>query len=256
MKDVVNYKLPDPVDNKRFEGLHEKAKNLYEKTEYALIGANAASLNYLPAEIIGFQEYMEKLMLEPDIIEYLTDRVLEWFMRFFDRYLDEIGDYIEMIWMGDDWGTQLGPIVAPGVFEQIFIPRYKKFTDFVKSKSNIKIVLHSCGSVKWAMPFFIEAGIDVLHPLQGDAQEMDNPGELKEKFGKKLAFYSNIRNQSVIVNGTHDDVQNEVRTKITNLAPGGGYIFSAGHNIQADVPPQNIITLFDSAFKFGQYPIK
>ena len=256
MKSVESFKFPDPVDDKRFEGLHEKAKSLYEKTDYALIGANAATLNYLPSELIGFQEYMEKLILEPDVIEYLTDRTLDWMIKFFDRYLDEIGDYVEMIWMGDDWGTQKGPIVDPQILEQIFIPRYKKFTDFIKSKSNIKVALHSCGSVKWAMPLFIDAGIDVLHPLQGDALEMDNPGELKEKFGKKLSFYSNIRNQSILVGGTPEDVQMEVRTKIRNLAPGGGYIFSAGHNIQADVPPENIISLFDNAFKYGLYPVR
>ena len=256
IKDVMNYKFPDPVDSKRFEGIREKAKHLYETTGYALIGGNPATLNYLPSELIGFQEYMEKLMIEPEVIECLTDRVLEWTMMFFERYLDEIGEYIEMVWMGDDWGTQNAPIIDPSVFEEIFVPRYKKFTGFVKSKADVKIAIHSCGSVRWAMPHFIEAGIDVVHPLQGDAYEMDNPAELKEKFGKKLVFYSNIRNQSVLVNGTAEDVQNEARTKIANLAPGGGYIFSAGHNIQADVPPQNILKLYETAFKFGKYPIK
>jgi uroporphyrinogen decarboxylase len=255
MQDVRAIKFPDPVDGGRFEGLKEKAESLFRNTDFALIGANAATLSYLSAELIGFQEYMEKLVLDIDIIEYLIDRILDWMIRFFDRYLDEIGGFIEMTWMGDDWGTQRGPIIDPGLFEKIFVPRYKKFTDFIRSKADVKVALHSCGSVKWAMPLFHEAGIDVLHPLQGDAEEMDNTVEIKDHYGKKLAFYSNIRNQSVLVKGTPGEVEKEVASKMKILAPGGGYIFSGGHNIQADVPPENIIALFDSAFKYGKYPV-
>lgn len=256
MDDVKNYFMHDPKDPHRFIGLRDKAKSLYENTDYALIGGTA-SLFYLGAEFIGFQEYMEMILLEPEIIEALTDRILGWMIDFFDAYLDEIGEYLEMVWIGDDWGTQIAPIMNPAIFRQVFVSRYKQFTSSVKRKfPNLKICLHSCGSVLWAMQDFIDAGIDVLHPLQAAAAEMGDAARIKQMYGDKLAFYSGLPNQTTIPYGTPEQVDAVVREKISAFAPGGGYIISAGHNIQADVPPQNILALFDAARKYGVYPIK
>lgn len=256
LQEVKKYKVPDPVDPGRFKGLREKAESLYNNTEYAIVGASAASLFFLSSELMGFQEYMEKIVLEPLLVETLVDKVLEWEIAFFDKYLDAIGDYTQMFWMGDDWGTQLGPIMNPRTFKEIFVKRYKIFTDFVKKKANVKIALHCCGSITWAMDDFFEAGIDVIHPLQPTAYDMGNPKKLKESFGKKLVFYSNLLNQTIIPYGTPEEVKAEVIEKIKWLAPGGGYIISGGHNIQADVPPANIIALFDTAYKYGRYRAK
>lgn len=256
LDNVKKYKLPDPNDKSRFEGLRQKAKKLHEDTPYALIGGNAASLFYLTSELIGFQEYMEMLIYETRTIETLIDKVLEWQISFFDGYLTEIGDYIEMIWMGDDWGTQLAPLINPGMFKNIFAKRYAEFIRFIKSKANVKVALHSCGAVAWALEEFIKAGIDVLHPLQGDAEGLQDPAALKKEFGGGLVFYSNLRNQTVLPSGTVKEVEEEVRKKISALAPGGGYIMSGGHNFQADVPARNILALVDATLKFGVYPIQ
>lgn len=249
------YKMPNPCDPQRFKGLKERAAEMYNNTEYALIAGSPASFFYITAELIGFQEYMELLALEPSVIEALVDKLLEWNMDFFDRYLDSIGEYIEMIWIGDDWGTQMGPIMSPKIFRDIFMKRYRVFTKFIKKKANVKIALHSCGSVLWALEDLIEAGIEVIHPLQPTAADMGDSKRIKEMFGDRLVFYSNLSNQTIIPRGTPKQVEQEVREKIKYLAPGGGYIVSAGHNIQADVPPENIVSLFDSAYKYGKYPI-
>ena len=248
--------MPDPCDSHRFEGLREKAELLYKNTDYAIIGANAASLFFLSSELIGFQEYMEKIALEPLVIETLVDRILEWEINFFDKYLDAIGDITEIVWMGDDWGTQLGPIMSPKIFRDIFVKRYKIFTDFVRSKTKAKVALHSCGALAWAMDDLAGAGIDIVHPLQATATGMENPGLLKKTFGDKLVFYSNLSNQTIIPYGSPEQVKAEVIEKIRVLAPGGGYIVSGGHNIQSDVPPQNVLALFDTAYEFGKYPYK
>ena len=253
---IKNYRLPDPGDKNRFKGLNERAKRLYEDTEYAVIGGNAASLFFLTSEIIGYQEYMEKILTETKMIETLIDRVLEWQMDFFGCYLDEIGEYTEMIWMGDDWGTQRSPLMSPALFREIFIPRYKQFTQFIKKRADVKIALHSCGSIYWALGDLADAGIDVLHPLQGDAVGFEDPYKLKKEYGSDLVLYSNLRNQSVIPHGTVEEVIEEVKFKIGALAPGGGYIMSGGHNIQADVPPENILAMIDTTIKYGNYPIK
>jgi uroporphyrinogen decarboxylase len=250
---VRNYRLLDPRDKARFEGLRERTKKLHDETGYAIISGSAASFFYLPSEIIGFEEYLEKLLSEPKLIETLEDKLLEWQLEFFDAQLAEIGDLIEMIWIGDDWGTQIGPILSPQLFKDIFVKRYEQFIRFVKSKADIKVCLHSCGSVYWAIEEFIKAGIDVLHPVQGDAVGMGDPVRLKKEFGDSLAFYSGLRNQTVLPHGTAADVEKEVREKIAALSENGGYIMSGGHNFQADMPPQNILAVIDTTLQYGRY---
>lgn len=255
-EDVIAYELPDPRDPARFQGLREQAKELYENTDYALIGGSAASLFFLSSELIGFEEYMLKIALDRKTIETLVQRVLEYQIAFFDGYLDAIGDYIEMVWLGDDWGTQMAPIMSPVVFREIFVSRYKQLVDFIKSKADVKVALHSCGCIDWALNDLAEAGIDVIHPLQGDAEGLLDPVKIQEDFGSKWVVYSNLKNQTVLPNGTVEDVYEDVRTKIEALAPGGGYIMSGGHNFQADVPPENIMAIIDATVKYGTYPIK
>lgn len=155
--------------------------------------------------------------------------------------------------MGDDWGTQQGPILPPRLFREIFLPRYRQFCSFVKSRADVKIALHSCGSVCWTLEDLADAGIDVIHPLQGDACGMGDPEMLKRRFGTQLAFYSNLRNQTILPHGTPDEVRQDVIRKILALAPGGGYVMSGGHNIQADVPPKNILALFDTAREYEEH---
>jgi uroporphyrinogen decarboxylase len=255
MDDVKNYKMPNAKDPARFVGLKEKAKDLYENTDYALIGANAASLFFLTSEIVGYQEYMEKILLDTKTVEALVERVLEWQFDFFDGYLDAIGDYVEMVWMGDDWGTQLAPLMNPKTFREMFVSRYAQLTKHIKSKADVKVALHSCGAIDWALDDIAKAGIDVIHPLQGDAHGLTDPKYLKKAYGKDLVFYSNLKNQTTLPFGTEQDVRQDVIDKIEALAPGGGYIMSGGHNFQADVPPENILALIDTTLKYGKYPI-
>ncbi len=249
-----SFRFPDPLDKTRFTGIRDKARHLHETTSFALIAGSPATLFYLTSELVGFEEYLEKLLTDRIIIETLVDRMLEFWLEFFGPYLDALSEYVEMIWMGDDWGMQQGAIIPPKLFREIFVPRYRQFCSFVKKRAPVKIALHSCGSVAWALDDFAEAGIDVIHPLQGDACGMGDPEMLKRRFGKQLAFYSNLCNQTTLPHGTPEQVRDDVIRKLRALAPGGGYIVSAGHNIQADVPPQNILALFDTAFQHGAYP--
>ena len=252
---VQSFRFPDPLDPTRFTGVRERARQLYETTDYAIIAGSPATLFYLTAELVGFQEYLVKLLTDRAVIEALVDRMLGFWIEFFGAYLDAVGEFVEMIWMGDDWGTQQGPIIPPKLFREIFLPRYRQFCQFVKSRARAKIALHSCGSVGWALEDFADAGIDVVHPLQGDAYGMNDPEDLKKRFGKQLAFYSNLCNQTILPHGTPQQVREDVIRKIRALAPGGGYIISGGHNIQADVPPENILALFDTAWHAGRYPL-
>ena len=253
---VKALRFPNPRDPARFSGIRERALKLRDTTDFAVVAGTPATLFYLASELVGFQEFMEKLITEPQVLELLVDRLLEYWIDFFDGYMGAIGDLVELVWMGDDWGAQSGPVIDPALFRQLFAGRYRQLTDSIKKKARVKIALHSCGAVQWAMDDFADAGIDVLHPLQGDAAGMEDPVLLKENFGKRLVFYSNIRNQSTLPHGSPAEVRADVTRKMKHLAPGGGYIVSGGHNIQADVPPENILALYDTAFELGHYPIK
>lgn len=252
---LEEYRMPDPRDTRRFTGLRDLAERLHSDTDYAIIAGNPGTLFYLSSELVGFQEYMEKILSETVLIERLVDMLLEYWVDFFDAYLGEIGEYVEMVWLGDDWGMQHGPIMNPELFRRVFKDRYRRLISSIKEKHDVKVALHSCGSVVWALDDLIDAGFDVIHPLQGDAEENLDARAIKARYGERLTFYSNLRNQSVIPHGTPEEVQADVRSKIEALSPGGGYIVSGGHNIQPDVPPENIIALFDTAFKYGHYPI-
>jgi uroporphyrinogen decarboxylase len=255
LAEISRAPFPDPAEKSRFRGLQEKAQLMYETTPYALMAGQAASLYYFSAELRGFEEYMADLVQEPQLVSCLLDRVLEWMMEFTSHYLEEIGDYIEGWWMGDDWGMQTGPIMSPRTFRTVFKPRYKRLIDLVKSKTKAKVCLHTCGATYWILQDLVDVGVDVVHPLQPTATGNEDPVHIKQGFGDRLAFYSNVANTTILPHGTPREVEAEVRRKIAALAPGGGYIFSGGHNIQADVPPANIVALFDSAYEAGRYPL-
>ena len=252
---IQKHSFADPRDPERFEGLREKAKDLFEQTDYALIVGNGASVQYLPGELRGWQNYLTDVALNQDIITALADRLLEWSLQFFDELLDACGAYVEMVWIGDDWGGQQGPVMQPDVFRKIFKPRYKELVDFLKSKAKVKVALHSCGSVYWAMQDFVDVGIDVLNPIQVAAKDMDT-ARLKKEFGDSLVFWGGgCDTQGVLPFGNPEGVKNEVKKRIGHLAPGGGFVFAAVHNIQANVPPENIITMYKTVEECGKYPI-
>jgi uroporphyrinogen decarboxylase len=253
--EIARYPLPDPAEPSRFAGLAESTRSLFEATDYALMAGSAASLYYVSAELMGFEPFMQALAAEPATVELVVDRVLEWMCEFTARYLDAIGPSIEGWWMGDDWGMQTGPIMRPDTFRRLFKPRYGRLLDVVRARTRAKVCLHSCGATYWVMGDLVDLGIDAVHPVQPAAAGNGDPERIKRDFGDKLAFYSNIANTTVLPHGTPEEVAAEAERKIAALAPGGGYVFSAGHNIQADVPPENIVALFDTAYRAGVYPI-
>ena len=252
---IKKFPFPDPADRSRFKGLRQKSKDLYENTDYALMAGQAATLFFFTSELTGFENFMYDLASDMSKIELLLDRVLEWMTEFTACYLDEIGEHIEGWWIGDDWGRQTGPIMAPEMFRKVFKPRYRKLLDMVRSKTDAKICMHTCGATYWILGDLADIGIQVVHPLQATAAGNEDPEKIKRDYGKEFVFYSNIANTSILPSGTPQEVADEVKRKIRVLAPGGGYIFSGGHNIQADVPPENVVALFDAAYEFGRYPI-
>jgi uroporphyrinogen decarboxylase len=140
------------------------------------------------------------------------------------------------------------------MYRELVLPAYKKETDFVKSKTNAKLFSHCCGTVLKAAPLLIDAGIDLLNSLQPGAKGMETT-YLKDTYGDKLVFHGGVDLQNVLPHGTPEDVEEEVKKRIAIWAPGGGYVCNAAHNIQPDVPPENVIAMYKAARKWGKYPL-
>ncbi len=253
-KDLKQYRFPNPRDRARFDGLRERAERLYNKTDYALVGGNTPSLFYLGWVLRGMEQFMMDIVLNKDFADYLMDSIVEWNIALLDGLINEIGDFIEYQWIGDDWGIQNGPLISLKMFRDIVAPRFRKIIDFIKSKTKAKVIYHTCGSTCFIMEDLIDIGVDIVQPIQANASGNEDAERLKGDFGRRIVFHGNTNNQGVF-HKRKDEVIADALYRIRWLAPGGGYIFSSGHNIQANMPPQNILALFDTAKEYGKYPI-
>ena len=254
--DLDDYPWPDPRDPARYEGLREEVRNLYQATDYALVADSIFGGIYECAWWLrGFEKFNVDMYKRPDFAEAFLDKILELYMGFYSRYLEKVGDYVQIVELGDDVGAQTGPIISPALFRRYIKPRWKKLYDLIHSKTRAKIFHHSCGSIYQFIGDLIDVGVDVLNPIQPLAANMDI-GRIKEEFGDRLSLHGGVDIQRVLPLGTPNDVVEEVKRVIRLAALNGGYILASAHNIQADTPAENIKAMFEAARKFGVYPIK
>lgn len=253
-QEIDDFLYPELTDEEQ-NFVTEQAKYWHKKTDYAVMGTFGTTFYEQGAQkVFGFQTFMENLVLKRDLMEYWLDKQMESTIKFLDKYFDAIGDYIHIIQFNEDLGSQNGLQISPTLFREIFKPRFARLFQFVKGKKkDVFIFLHSCGSIRDIIPDLIDVGVDVLNPVQTSAKGM-NPVELKKEYGKYLSFWGGgIETQTVLPFGTIDEVKKQVIERLKIFAPGGGYIFNQIHNIQADVPPKNIVTMFETALKYGRY---
>jgi uroporphyrinogen decarboxylase len=168
--------------------------------------------------------------------------------------LEEVGPYVDVVQFNEDLGGQHGPLMAPATFRRIYQPRLRRLFAGVKRKTAARIYLHSCGSIYRMIPDLIDCGVEVLNPVQVNAAEMDSR-RLKREFGSDLVFWGGGCDPVILQTGSRLDVADEVKRRIQDLAPGGGFVFGSVHNIQVNVPAENIVAMFETATQEGGYPI-
>ena len=231
----------------RWAEMRERALKLRETTDQAIMCAFGGNLLEWSQFLRGFGQALEDLAERPRDAHRLLDALTELHLQNLDRFLDSVGDVIDIVQMGDDLGSQHGPQMSPGMYREFFLPRHKRIYSRVKEKSDLKLFLHCCGGVYELIPSLIEAGVEIVNPVQTSARNME-PERLKREFGRDLTFWGGgCETQSTLIRGTPDDVQREVRERITAFAAGGGYVFNQVHNILSDVPAENVIAMFDAA---------
>ncbi len=252
--EVKAYRFPDPTDPSRFRGLRDKARRLHETTDFALVSGSMICFDYIRWILRGLEDSVADLYEEPRLAAYLLDAIVDWMTAFGGAILSEIGDCIEFFWVGDDWGAQTSPFYSPQMFREVFKPRVKKLIASLKTHTRAKCAYHCCGSVSWVMNDLIEAGVDILHPLQPNAAGNGDSRAIKAEHGARLSFHGGTNNQGLF-HGDSTAMKIDTLERLSGLAPGGGYIFSSGHNIQANMPAENILALFAAGRDFGAYPI-
>ncbi|HSW46776.1 MAG TPA: uroporphyrinogen decarboxylase family protein [Phycisphaerae bacterium] len=180
--------------------------------------------------------------------EALLDRLVESHLAGFDRILPLVGDDVDIIQLGDDLGMENGPFMSPRMYREIFKPRHKILVDHIrKTHPGLKVFLHSCGSIAALLPDIIEAGFDIINPVQISARDME-PSRLKKDFGKDITFWGGgCDTQKILPRGTPRQVRDHVRRNIDVLGPGGGFVFCSVHNILAEVPPENVLAMYEAA---------
>ena len=253
LEEIEAYPFPKGDDPSRFDGLRDRALALKNETPYAVISGISGVVYEICWYMRGLENLFMDMIEQPAILEAIIDRTLKFWMDWFRLFLDEVGDVVDVIMIGDDLSAQNGPLFPPRIYRSIVKPRHKQLVQYIKSRTSAKVWYHSCGSVMEYIPDLLNNGIDVLNPVQITAKGMD-PRELKARFGDRLSFWGGgIDTQHVLPYASPEEVRESVRRNLEAFMPGGGYVFNNVHNIQADVPPENILAMFDAAYEFGRY---
>jgi len=252
---LAAYPMPRPDPPEYIDQLAEQARRLHAETDFALVGSAVigGGIFEQPARIMGLPNFLMALVSEPAFADRLMDQVTDLYIESCNSYLDRVGAYLDVFTFWDDLAGQTGWLIRPEIYRNRIKPKQRRLVEAIKKKTRAKLFYHSCGATRDLIPDLIDLGFDILNPVQVSAKGMDTR-PLKRDFGRDITFWGGgVDTQHVLPFGSAQDVADEVRRRIDDLAPGGGFVFAAVHNIQALVPPENIVALFDTALDHGRY---
>lgn len=256
LESLDHYVWPDPCDETRFEGIEERAKYFFKDTDFAItVGCTfGGGILQDGAWLVGFEKWFCSLVSNPPFVEKIMDKVLEFHIGYWHAMLSRVGKYVHVVVLGDDLGTQNSLFISPAMYRRFIKPRHKKLIDAIKSKADVKVLLHSDGAIREIIPDIIDSGVDILNPIQVSARGMSDTKALKEEFGNELVFWGGgCDTQGVLPFGNPEDVRAEVIRRMSDLKPNGGFVFAPVHNIQPGVPIENIVALYQTALEFAPY---
>ena len=249
INDIVKYPWPDPDDSGLMRGLKERVAWIRENTDCAAVLTLPAPFVHISQYLRGFEDWFCDILLNPKRLEALFDAVLEVTLRIAKHELKEVGKEVDIVICADDLGAQTGLQMSHEKYVQLIKPRHEKFFRQVHEMTSAKLLLHTCGSVARIIDDLIEIGVDILNPVQPSAAGM-NPFELKKKYGRRLAFWGGPDAQNTLPFGSVKDIKKMVEDLVEEMGEGGGFLLSSCHNIQPDVPLENILTMFRHAREY------
>ncbi|GAA0181481.1 uroporphyrinogen decarboxylase family protein [Clostridium sediminicola] len=255
-KDDID-KIPIPeINATEIEFLKSEAKRLYERTSYSILGSFGGNILEAGQLDWGYEKFYMEMALNPDLIHYYLEKKTAAYLRDLEKYLAAVGEYIDVIQFGDDLGTQESLQVSLQMYRDIIKPYHAIQYEYVRNNyPTIKVFLHSCGAIYTIIPDLIDAGVQILNPVQLSANNMD-AATLKREFGKELTFWgAGVSTQTTLASGSIEDIKREAKEMMEIFAPGGGFIFSQIHNIQANTSPQKIMAIYETAKQYRKYDI-
>ena len=252
---VDRYVLPDPKDPARFAGLREAAERVIEEEQRALIVGNlSAGIFEMYLWTRGFTDGYSDFVGKPARSQNIMHRFMDLQLAYWEKMFDVLGDMIDVVQLADDFAGQNDMLISPSSYRRHLKPLHKELFDFIHSRSSAKIFLHSCGSIRKVIPDLIEIGLDVINPVQVSAAGM-NSAELKREYGTDLTFWGGGVDTQRAFNENHtpEEVREDVKRRITDLMPSGGFVFATVHNILHNVPPENIMAMWETLQEYGAY---
>lgn len=252
--DLKKFKWPDPesVDIKEIEQCTIEAKRLFEETDYIICAEHPVyGVFELGCWMCGFDNFLVKMITDTEFVQKFFDIIYEYQKRVIEIYYGALGKYVHYTSSGDDFATQSSLFVSKEMFSQLIKPYLKERIMYTKKFTDAYFLHHSCGSVFPLISELIDAGVEILNPIQPKAVFMD-PANLKNNYGDKIVFHGGIDTQELLPYGNKNTIEESIKNTIEILNKKGGYIFAGAHNIQEDVPPQNLVYMLEAARKFGR----
>ncbi len=257
IEELDSYPWPDMDDPYRTSHLREEADKLHRENQYAIMGTPWLMFPFERAiGLQGLEQFLTNMATEPDFAQELLIRINKLCMKNMSHFLDQCGDVLDIIKIGDDLGTQDNLMISPRMYRKMLKPLHAEMIALIKQKTKAKVFFHTDGDVFNLIEDFIEIGVDVLNPVQTSAGKMSNLEELKNQFGKRIVFCGAIDTQKILPSGTPDEVKQEVKRVINILGKDGGYMVASVHTIMNEVPAENILAMVDAVQEFGAYPLK
>jgi uroporphyrinogen decarboxylase len=244
---VRSFRWPELDSPEVLALVRNEAVRLHETTEYALVGTGIVGMGIFEQGCftVGSEEFMMAMAADRPLAERLLDGITEFSIESATRYLDEVGELLDVYQYGDDVATQLGWMISPEAYVNLIKPRQKRLFDAIRSRTSAKLFYHGCGAVFDLIPHLIDIGVDVINPVQVSARGMDT-ARLKATYGRDVVFWGGgVDTQRVLPFGTPDEVRAEVRRRLRDLGPDG-FVWAAVHNIQSGVPPENVVAAFEA----------
>jgi uroporphyrinogen decarboxylase len=253
LKDIAEYPFPKGDDPARFADIRRAALAIRNETPYAVVSGISGVVYETCWYLRGLERWFMDMVEQPEFCEALIEQTLKYWLDWFRLFLDEVGDLVDVIMVGDDLAGQTGPLFRPEFYRRVVKPRQKRLVQYIHSRTQAKVWYHTCGACQTYIPDLIDNGVQILNPVQISASGMD-PAVIKEKFGKEIVFWGGaIDSQRVLPQAAPEEIRRQVGENLKAFKPGGGYVFNNVHNIQAGVPAKNIVALYDAAYEFGFY---
>jgi len=258
VEELENYPYwPDMNDPSRVAHVADDARRLAAQNEYAIMATPWLLFPFERAHAMqGMEAFLLNMAMYPDFARALLEKIAGYCKVLMGRFLNELGDNVDIIKIGDDLGTQESLMISPQMYRDLLMPIHADFIDFIKARTSAKIFFHSCGDVFPLIEDFIDIGVDILNPIQTSSGKMSDLAALKKRFGRNIAFCGGIDSHRILPYGSVEEVRQEVHRVIDLLGTGGGTMIGAVHTVMDDVPPENVLAMVDAVEEFGHYPLR